>query len=117
MLIAIPVRSQSADTTLNPHFGRSQHFAIVSSTGEGRSFYDNPHADGEHGAGIRAAEFVVGLGVEAVISGSLGPKALNVLEEAGCACFAAEEADISCLLSRWRDGSLKRLDHQASNPA
>ena len=109
MLIAISSSNQDINAELDPRFGRARYFHIVDENGAGGSFYDNPHRDGKHGAGIRAAEFVVGLGAEVIISGDVGPKAMDVLKGADCKCFAAKECTVAEALAAWKNKSLTAL--------
>jgi predicted Fe-Mo cluster-binding NifX family protein len=109
MPIAIATRSHDLDSELDPQFGRAACFFLADESGKG-SFLDNPHHDGQHGAGLRTAAFLVDLGVNTVIACEVGPKALAVLREGGCACYGAGHGKLREVLAAWQAGELKRLD-------
>ena len=55
-------------------------FLLNEETGE-THFYENENKDASHGAGTKAVEKLVELGVTRVISGDFGPKAKELLEK------------------------------------
>jgi predicted Fe-Mo cluster-binding NifX family protein len=62
------------------------------------------------GAGIRAAEFLVRQGVEAVISGAFGPKAYNVLHTSGVRLYQAASGTVDDLVARLLKGDLDAVE-------
>lgn len=110
MSIAISIASASPDASPHSHFGRAPAFLLVDpATGERRAA-DNPALGASGGAGIQAAEFIVRQGVEAVISGSIGPKAYQVLAAAGIRMYEAEAGSVEDLLSRYQNGELTPIE-------
>jgi len=61
------------------------------------------------GAGIQSAQNVVNLGVSAVISGHLGPKAFQVLKSAGVDAYSAVNMTAAEAVKQYREGGLKKL--------
>jgi predicted Fe-Mo cluster-binding NifX family protein len=62
-------------------FGRAGWFCLLDEeTGE-TSFIKNEYENAQGGAGTKAAEKMVELGVKKVISGDFGPKAKSLLEK------------------------------------
>jgi predicted Fe-Mo cluster-binding NifX family protein len=74
MKIAISVTRPESSAVFDPRFGRAAAFVVVDTRTGDRCAIANPAAQMGSGAGIRAAEFLVRQGVEAVISGAFGPK-------------------------------------------
>jgi predicted Fe-Mo cluster-binding NifX family protein len=72
-------------------------------------------ANAGHGVGIRVAEMVARKGVTAVVTGSCGPKAIQVLGSAGVSVFQGAEGTVSAALQAYREGSLEQLT-KASAP-
>jgi len=69
------------DSGFDLRFGRAAWFCLLDEeTGETR-FYENENKEASHGAGTKAVEKVVELGVTKVISGDFGPKAKELLEK------------------------------------
>lgn len=62
------------------------------------------------GAGIQAAETIVDLGAEAVITGQVGPKAAQVLKAAGIPVYVGGSGTASQALEAFRENRLKRLE-------
>jgi len=68
------------DSPFDLRFGRAGWFCLYDEeTGE-TTFFENEFKDDFQGAGGKAVEKVVELGVEKVISGDFGPKARDLLE-------------------------------------
>lgn len=110
MIVAISTCGTDLDADLDPRFGRSRHFLVCPPGSEAVAHHDNPTAvQAEHGAGIRTAEFVVGLGVQAVVSGAVGPKAMQVLRAAGVRTFACDARTAREALAAFRQGTLREL--------
>jgi predicted Fe-Mo cluster-binding NifX family protein len=62
------------------------------------------------GAGIQAAQLLVNLGVEAVITGHVGPKAFRTLKAAGVNIYLSEAATVEEALHLFRENLLSRTD-------
>jgi len=117
MSLAISCRQPSLDTELDPHFGRAPCFCLIKDADAGSDdqppstrFLSNPHADGQHGAGIRTAEYLVELGVTTVISGDFGPKAMAVLRAAKCHCYRSKPDSLPKILAAWQQQQLTRVE-------
>jgi len=78
--------SQGADiaSQVDPRFGRARFFIVVDTeTGTAVAHDNAQNLNAAQGAGIQAAQNVVELEVEAVVTGNVGPKAFSVLEAGG----------------------------------
>jgi predicted Fe-Mo cluster-binding NifX family protein len=62
-------------------FGRAAWYCVFDENTKETSFIDNVHISASNGAGTKAAEKMVELGVGKVISGDFGPKAKDLLEK------------------------------------
>ena len=84
MKIAISAVEGSLDSQVDPRFGRAAWFLLIETeTGELYESVDNSTGkEAAHGAGISAAALVADKGVQAVLTGRVGPKAVPVLEKA-----------------------------------
>jgi predicted Fe-Mo cluster-binding NifX family protein len=85
MKIAITATDNTLNSIVDPRFGRAAWFLIVDTdTGQLIEAIDNSAGkEAAHGAGISAAAQVADKGIEALLTGMVGPKALPVLEKAG----------------------------------
>jgi predicted Fe-Mo cluster-binding NifX family protein len=84
MKIVISSSGPDLDSAVDPRFGRAAFLLIINSdSGELIESIDNSAGqDAEQGAGIKAAALVAEKGVQAVLTGRLGPKAMAVVEKA-----------------------------------
>lgn len=76
------VITSSGNTTtaqFDKRFGRAACFCIYDEEKKETSFLNNDNVNANNGAGIKAAEKMVELGVKKVISGDFGPKAKELL--------------------------------------
>jgi predicted Fe-Mo cluster-binding NifX family protein len=69
------------DSAFDMRFGRAAWFCLYDKDSGKLEFYENHHANSNHGAGTKAAEKMIELGVEKVISGDFGPKAKELLDK------------------------------------
>jgi predicted Fe-Mo cluster-binding NifX family protein len=83
------------EAAFDKRFGRASWFCVFDeSTGE-TAFYQNENVNATGGAGTKAAEKVVELGVGKIISGDFGPKAKDLLNKFNIQMVIIEEEDLS----------------------
>lgn len=80
MKIAISCLGQTLDDKMDQRFGRAAFFLIVDSETLNFSVIDNAAQAASGGAGIAAAQSLLDVQIEAVITGQVGPNAMNVLK-------------------------------------
>lgn len=83
MKIAISIQQQTLDSPVDPRFGRCAFFAIGDSESDQFEFFKNNNADLGSGAGIQTAQWIADQKVDTILTGRVGPKALEVLKSAG----------------------------------
>jgi len=85
MKIAITATGNTLDSMVDPRFGRAAWFLIIDTETKEllQAINNTTGTEAAHGAGISAAAQVADIGVEALLTGRVGPKALPVLEKAG----------------------------------
>lgn len=115
MRIAISSTGPHLDARLSPVFGRCPVIIFVDTEATGEhslTAFDavpNPATTASGGAGIRAAQFVVEQGAEAVISGNLGPNAFQVLQAAGVAIYTADRGTVQQAVEAFQAGTLSQV--------
>ena len=83
MKIVITSTGSDFDSTFSPTFGRCPFFIFLEGEqADGMEAVRNPATEAHGGAGIQAAQFVVDRGVDAVVTGRVGPNAMDVLRAA-----------------------------------
>ena len=82
--IAISSQGPTLEDQVDPRFGRAAGFIIIDLDTMDFEYLDNGASQARaQGAGIQAAEAVVSTGVQAVLTGFVGPKAYQALEATG----------------------------------
>lgn len=80
MKIAIAATSQQTDSRVSTQGARTPFYFLFDTEHGGLDVVQNPAAEEERGAGPRAAEFLVGKGINKVVAAGFGRKFIDVLE-------------------------------------
>jgi predicted Fe-Mo cluster-binding NifX family protein len=107
MKIAISSSGKNLDAALDPRFGRCAYFMIIDPADMRFEVFDNQSTAQSSGAGIQAAQFLADKNVSAVITGHVGPNAVQTLAAAGIDIFAEQQGTIEEVVNRYRSGALK----------
>ncbi len=84
MKIAISAEGPTLQDVVDPRFGRAAGFVIYDTETKAFEYIDNGTAQtAAQGAGLMAVETVIEAGVKVVLSGYIGPKALEALQAVG----------------------------------
>ena len=90
MKVAISAQSNDIDSIIDPRFGRARWFIVADTeTGQWQGHDNAANVDAGGGAGVQAGSTVASQGVEAVITGNVGPNAHKVLAAASIAIYQA----------------------------
>ena len=106
MRIAISANGKNLDATINDRFGRCPYFLIVETDNMRTEVFENTNADLSTGAGIQAASMVTSKGAQAVITGSCGPKAMQVFSEAGLPVILNQHGVVRDAVETFKNGAL-----------
>lgn len=82
MKILLPVNEQDVKTELSPSFGRAPFYMVHDTESKDTTFIVNASAMSPGGAGIKAAQTIVDLHADVVITPRCGENAADVLKEA-----------------------------------
>ncbi|MGM0771635.1 MAG: NifB/NifX family molybdenum-iron cluster-binding protein [Halobacteriota archaeon] len=83
MKICVTARSGSLDAAVEPRFGRCSYFVIVDPETMDFEAFENPALSISGGAGIHAAQAMVNKNIDVLLTGDVGPNALQILSNAG----------------------------------
>jgi predicted Fe-Mo cluster-binding NifX family protein len=109
MKIVISSKGSKMDDTVDPRFGRCSVFLLMDTDTNEIRAVTNDAAERGGGAGVEAAQTVVDLGAEAVITGQIGPKAAQVLETAGIPVYTGASGTGREALEAFESGQLNKL--------
>ena len=106
----VVVTSQGSDlnSQVDPRFGRAKSFIVVDTETDEFSVHDNTQNRGAaQGAGIQAGRTVVDLGVAAVITGNVGPKAFTTLQAGNVNVYLGASGTVKEAVEKFKAGQLK----------
>lgn len=108
MKIVISATGAGLEANVDPRFGRAAFLLVIDSeTGALLEAIDNSEGrDAAQGAGIRAAALVADKGVQAILTGRVGPKAMPVVEKAGIQVVSDVSGTVQEALEEFRKGAL-----------
>ena len=106
----IVVTSQGSDLSsqVDPRFGRAKNFIVVDTEANDFSVHDNTqNREAAQGAGIQAGRTVVDLGVAAVITGHVGPKAFTTLQAGNVNVYLGASGTVKETVEKFKAGQLQ----------
>jgi predicted Fe-Mo cluster-binding NifX family protein len=108
-LMKIAITSQGTDlkAEVDFRFGRCQYFIIYDTETGNLESLENPGISAGGGAGIQTAQTISDKGVEAVLTGNVGPNAFQTLSAAGIKIYAGVSGKVSEAIDAFKSGSLK----------
>jgi len=119
MKIVISATEGNLDAQVDQRFGRAAWFLIIETeTGELLEAINNSTGkEAAHGAGIGAAALVADKGVQAVLTGRVGPKAVPVLEKANVQIINDTRGSVRDVLTNFIEPATATSSASASQPA
>jgi len=108
MKIAVTSTGKDLNSDLDPRFGRAAYFIIVDSeTLEFEEVENTQNLNLPQGAGIQAGKIIVNSQAEVLITGNCGPKAFNVLNQAGVKIVTGAKGDVINAVQQYKNNELK----------
>jgi len=115
MKVAVSASGGSLEAQVDPRFGRCQYFVIVDTDTMTFETIPNPSANVTSGAGIQVAQAIVKKDVQAVITGSVGPNAFQVLSNAGIKIMTSASGTVREVVERFKKGQLQEATNSSSS--
>ena len=110
MKIAITTQGQDLSSQLDPRFGRTKWLILVDTDTDQFEAHDNAlNLNAASGAGIQTGQNIANLGVEAVITGNMGPNAFRTLNAAKIKVFLSKAPTTQEALDLFKEGKLQEL--------
>jgi len=111
MKIAITAQGKELSKEIDLRFGRAKWIVVVDSETGDFAAHDNVvNLNAIQGAGIQTGQNIANLGVEAVITGNVGPNAFKTLNAANVKIFLAEKQTVQDAIDSFKAGKLKEVD-------
>jgi predicted Fe-Mo cluster-binding NifX family protein len=107
MKVAVSSSGTNLDSKIDPRFGRCAYFIIVNTDDMSFEAFDNEAIALGGGAGIQSSQFVVSKGAGAIITGNIGPNAVQTLSAAEVEIFIGQSGSVREAVERYRKGDIK----------
>ncbi|MFO8010101.1 MAG: NifB/NifX family molybdenum-iron cluster-binding protein [Dehalococcoidia bacterium] len=106
MKVAVSAKGQTLDAEVDPRFGRCQYLIFVDTENMEYEAHNNADSSAGGGAGIATAQVVANRGVQAVLTGNIGPNAHRVLAQAGIEILTGVSGSVKEAVERYKSGSM-----------
>ena len=106
MKIAVSAAGKDLESTIDERFGRCRYFIILETENMRYEVIENTNADLSTSAGIQSASLVASQGVEAVITGNCGPKAMQVFAATTIEVIIGQHGMIKDVVEKFKRGDL-----------
>ena len=106
MRVCITSAGPGLDSEMDSRFGRCQYFLFVDPQSRAVEASENPNIGASGGAGIQSAQFVANKGVEAIVTGQVGPNAFTTLQAAGIKILVGASGKARDVLEKYNKGQL-----------
>jgi predicted Fe-Mo cluster-binding NifX family protein len=111
MKVAISATGDTLDAVVDSRFGRCDWFLLIDSESMECEAIKNENADAPSGAGTSCAQLVLDKGVDAVISGRVGPNAHEVLKHGEVTILIApQNSSVLEAIQKCKDNQLQRME-------
>ncbi|BEQ16632.1 NifB/NifX family molybdenum-iron cluster-binding protein [Desulfoferula mesophila] len=111
--IAVSSQGETMDSQVDPRFGRAAYFVVKDDDGGVFALDNTAAGQMSSGAGIQAAENLAKAGVRKVLSGLVGPKAMNALDAAGIEVVQGVQGRVADALAAYEQGHMAQTATQA----
>ncbi len=116
MKVVVSATGSNLEAAVSPVFGRCAYYVFVDTNNMQFEAVSNPAIPAPGGAGIQAAQFVVERGVQAVLTGNLGPNAFNVLQAAGVPAYTVTTGTVQEAVEAYKAGQLQAMAGPNNGP-
>ena len=113
MKIAIPIRNKDPESQVDERFGRAKYFALFDeATGSFDYASNDQNLSLPQGAGIQTAKNIVETGAKVLIAKNVGPKAFELLRQAGIEMYLCEHpVTVKEAIELFKKGTLTKLEN------
>jgi len=109
MKIGISASGPNLNAEIDPRFGRAEYFVILDTETMAFEAIPNPALQSAHGAGIQAAQTMHEKGVTHLITGSVGPNAMQTLSAASIKIFQATQGTVEAAVTALKNNALPEI--------
>ncbi len=117
MKICVTAGASGLDAPMDPRFGRCPFFVVIDLDSMSENSIPNSNVTASSGAGIQAAQEIANQGVSALITGNIGPNAMQTLSAAKIDVYQYQGGgSVRDVVEKFQQGELMKFS-SASVPA
>ncbi|ATW27532.1 NifB/NifX family molybdenum-iron cluster-binding protein [Candidatus Formimonas warabiya] len=113
MKICVSGEGQEQNSKVDFRFGRCAYFVIYDSLTNQYRAVGNQGLSSPHGAGVAAAQQVIDEKVDAVVTGNMGPNAMELMKSAGIKIYEISGGTVAGAVKLCLDGKLGEITKAA----
>jgi len=106
MRIVVTADGAGLEAPASPILGRCASYVFVDTESMQWEALENPARSASGGAGIQAAQFIIERGAQAVVTGQVGPNAMDVFQAAGVPVYLFSGGTVGEAVAAFRAGKL-----------
>jgi len=110
MKIGITSTGEDLNAEIDQRFGRCRYFLLVDIETMEFEVVSNENAMASGGAGIQAAQTIANKGVEAILTGNVGPNAFQTLSAAGIKVYTGASGKIIDAIDKYKKGEFNKTE-------
>ncbi len=115
MKIAISSSGTELSSQVDQRFGRCSYFLIIDTETNKFEVFPNSAVSASNGAGIQAAKNLVKKGINAIISGNIGPNAFEVLKAENVEIISEYKGTVKEAIEFFKKGNYSRASSHNVN--
>ena len=101
---------------ISMHFGRTPYFTIIKYENDEIKEINTIELIGKHIGGSKTpAEIILNSGVDVLICGNLGSKAVSMLQDSGMEVYSGASGKVQDAFKAWKTGMLQLADENSCN--
>jgi len=116
-VIGIPTLNEGGLLSeISMHFGKSPYITFIKYENGAIKDVNAIEILGKHGGGSKTpAEIVLSSGIDVLICGNLGPKAVSMLSDGGIEVYSGASGKVKDTFKAWKNGTLQLADENSCN--
>ncbi len=111
MKIGITSMGENLDANIDQRFGRCRYFIIVDTESMEFETLSNENVMASGGAGVQAAQTIANKGIEAIITGNVGPNAFQTLSAAGIRIYTGASGTVREVIEKYKKGEFEETEN------
>lgn len=111
MKVSVTSLGETLESPIDQRFGRARFFIVYDTENRRWAAHSNSqNLDALQGAGVQAAQNIIQLGADVVITGHCGPKAFKTLAAGGVTVYQNASGAVGDALKQYENGKLTAAD-------